>query len=351
MHIKNKISFSILGLGRVIDKRVFHMFKNEIKNGYVKTIYDKDEKKLNKYTKLFNCRAENTLESFLNTKSDFVYIATESGNHFKHILKCFDNNKNVIVEKPPVLKVKDLEILHKIAKKKKLKFYTIFQNRLNKSVQHAKKIIKKEQIIFVDLSLVWSRQQSYYNDWHGKWKLDGGVLAQQGIHYVDLLIYLFGNPIKCISSLENRVNKLQAEDTHSSLVVFKNKNLTCTVNMSTGFRPKDFEASIKIYCKKKVISLGGLCCNTISVSDLSKKNNDQHKLIKKFSEKVPSGYGVSHKKVFQEIINYELKKNTNPLKAHETISTIKLINMMYKSFSEDRWVYFNEKKIISKLGK
>ena len=47
MHIKNKISFSILGLGRVIDKRVFHMFKNEIKNGYVKTIYDKDEKKLN----------------------------------------------------------------------------------------------------------------------------------------------------------------------------------------------------------------------------------------------------------------------------------------------------------------
>ena len=31
MHIKNKISFSILGLGRVIDKRVFHMFKNEIK--------------------------------------------------------------------------------------------------------------------------------------------------------------------------------------------------------------------------------------------------------------------------------------------------------------------------------
>ena len=348
--MKKKISFSILGLGRVIDKRVFHMFKYEIKNGYVKTIFDKDKKKIKKYEKLFKCKVENSLENFLKIKSDFIYIATESGNHFKHILKCFDHNKNVIVEKPPVLKVKELKLLKKIEKKKKLKFYTVFQNRLNKSVQYAKSIIKKEKIIFVDLSLIWSRTQDYYMDWHGKWKLDGGVLAQQGIHYVDLLIYLFGNPKKCVSSIENRVNKLQAEDTHSSLIIFKKNNLSCSVNMSTAFRPKDFEASIKIYCKKKVISLAGLCCNTISINNLS-KNDKKNNLIKKFSEKVPSGYGISHKKVFQEIIDYELKKKTNPLKAYETLSTIKLINMMYKSFFEDRWTYFDEKKIVSRLGK
>ena len=116
--MKKKISFSILGLGRVIDKKVFHMFKYEIKNGYVKTIFDKNKKKTKKYEKLFNCNSENSLENFLNIKSDFIYIATESGNHFKHILKCFNHNKNVIVEKPPVLKVDELEILNKIAKKK-----------------------------------------------------------------------------------------------------------------------------------------------------------------------------------------------------------------------------------------
>ena len=43
--MNKKISFSILGLGRVIEKRVFKMFKNEIKNGYVKTIFDIDKKK------------------------------------------------------------------------------------------------------------------------------------------------------------------------------------------------------------------------------------------------------------------------------------------------------------------
>ena len=330
--MKKKISFSILGLGRVIDKRILIMFKNELKNTYVKTIYDKDKKKLNKYKKLFNCEVEDSFEKFLDIKSDYVYIATESGNHFKHILECFKKNRNVIVEKPPVLKINHLKILDKIARKKKLKFYTIFQNRFNKSVQHAKKILQNEKLIFINLSLIWSRQQSYYNDWHGKWKMDGGVLAQQGIHYVDLLIYLFGDPVKCISTLSNKVNKLEAEDTHSSLIIFKKNKLSCTVNISTSFRPNDYEASIEIYCKNKIISLGGLCCNEISVTNLSNHKNIS-KIKKNFSEKVPSGYGLSHKKVFQNIINQSLNLGKNDiLEAKKTISTIKLINMMYKSF-------------------
>ena len=85
---------------------------------------------------------------FLNIKSDFIYIATESGNHFKHILKCFEYNRNVIVEKTTRTQSERINISKKkIAKKKKLKFYTVFQNRLNKSVQYVKKIIKNEKII------------------------------------------------------------------------------------------------------------------------------------------------------------------------------------------------------------
>ena len=47
---KKKISFSILGLGRVIEKRIYEMFKSEIKNGFVQIVFDKDKK--NK--KIFN---------------------------------------------------------------------------------------------------------------------------------------------------------------------------------------------------------------------------------------------------------------------------------------------------------
>ncbi len=346
-----KVSFSILGLGRVIEKRVAQMFKNELKNCYVKSIYDRDKKKVKKYEKIFNCKGNKSFINFLNVKSDYVYIATESGNHFNHILKCFKYKKNVIVEKPPVLKVNQLVTLNKIAKKKNLKFYTIFQNRLNKSVQHVKKIIKKEKVIYSNLNLVWSRPQKYYYDWHGNWNMDGGVLAQQGIHYVDLLIYLFGDPLKCISNLDNKVNSLQAEDTHSSMIIFKKNKINCNVNMSTAFRPEDFEASIKIYCKDKIISLGGLCCNEFSIENFKKKKIIFSKK-KNFSEKVINGYGISHRRVFQNIINKTLvKKKESSLEAYKSLSTVKLVNMMYKSFFKDRWVYFKEKNLISKLGK
>lgn len=347
--MKKKISFSIMGLGRVIEKRVAKMFNNELNNCYVKAIYDLDKKKVEKYKKIMKCDGIKSFKNFLRVESDYVYIATESGNHYKHILECFKNGRNVIVEKPPVLKVKDLKFLQKVAEKKKLKFYTVFQNRENTSVNYVKNLLKNEKVIFVNLSLIWSRFQNYYNDWHGNWKTDGGVLAQQGIHYVDLLIYLFGEPLKCISSISNKVNKLQAEDTHSSLIIFKKDKISCNVNMSTAFRPIDYEASINIYCKDKIITLSGLCCNEVSVHKL--KNKKRSSIIKKFSQKVPSGYGVSHKKVFQKVVDKELKKNNvSPLKANETIRTIKLINMMYISFFKKRWVYFKEKNLVSKLG-
>ena len=208
------------------------------------------------FSKFFKCKKNNSLNSFLNNRFDFIYIATESGNHYSHIKKCFQYNKSVIVEKPPVLKVKQLLELNKLANKKKLKFYVVFQNRLNKAVKLAKNHLRNKKLIYSTLNLSWSRLQSYYSDWHGNWRMDGGVVAQQGIHYIDILVYLFGKPIKCISLTSNKVNKLQAEDTHSSIVVFKN-NFSCTCNFTTALRPDDFEASIKIYTKENLINLDG----------------------------------------------------------------------------------------------
>ena len=96
---------------------------------------------------------------------DFVYIATESGNHAEHIMKCFNANKNVIVEKPPVLRVSQLINLEKIARKKKLLFYVIFQNRLNKSVVFVKKILNIGQSFneFFSKNLLVTTMSKFFN--------------------------------------------------------------------------------------------------------------------------------------------------------------------------------------------
>ena len=116
-----EVLFGILGLGRVVDIRLSKLFKYELKNAKVNCVYDTDNKKKKKFQKYFNCKTSKNLNDFLKVKNDYVYIATESGNHFKHILMCLENNKNVIVEKPPVLKIDQLIYLDKIARKKKIK--------------------------------------------------------------------------------------------------------------------------------------------------------------------------------------------------------------------------------------
>ena len=352
----NYVNFGILGLGRVVEKRVANVFLKELKGSKVTNIFDINLSKKKKFQKIFNCAASKNLSSFLSEKYDFIYIATESGNHYSHIKECFKYNQNVIVEKPPVLKVNQLKELDKIAKIKKLKFYSIYQNRLNKSVKFLKNYLEnnKNKIIFSTLNLSWSRDQDYYSDWHGNWKLDGGVASQQGIHYIDILCYLFGPPIKCISHISKKSNKLEAEDTHTSLIVFKN-NITCTCNFTTALRPQDFEASIKLTMQDRIFNLQGLCCNEIEYIDLKKnKNLKLKKLCAKNSEKVKTGYGNSHFRVFQNIINENLKKNEYknelPLKALNTLATLKLLNMMYMSYEKNSWIYYDNKKITSKLG-
>ncbi len=350
---KKTVTFGILGLGRVVEKRVASVFLNELKNSEVLGVFDKNKKKNLFFSKKFNCSYTESLNSFLKKKYNFIYIATESGNHFKHIELCFKNNQNVIVEKPPVLKINQLKKLNNLAQKKKLKFYVIFQNRLNKSVSFLKNFIKKKKknIVFSTLNLSWSRPQSYYNDWHGNWKMDGGVASQQGIHYIDILCFLFGSPLKSISHISNKSNNFQAEDTHSSLIVFKN-NLTCTCNFTTALRPVDYEASINIVMKDEILSLGGLCCNRIDHISLKNKHKKNMKSkCRENSEKVKNGYGNSHNKSIQLIIDFTLKKKfQKPLEAIETLPSLKLLNMMYMSFEKKKWIKFNDKNISSKLG-
>ena len=157
---KNKnimIKFGILGLGRIVKSRIYDVFKKEVKKTCVIAVYDKDKRKNFKFSKYFNTKKNKSLKDFLDKKFDYVYIATESGNHAKNIKSCLDRGKNVIVEKPPTLRIDQLIKLENLARKKKLDFFVVFQNRMNKSVVFLKKILNKKlqkKIIFVNLTII-----------------------------------------------------------------------------------------------------------------------------------------------------------------------------------------------------
>ena len=80
-----------------------------------------------------------------------------------------------------------------------------------------------EKLFFVDAALYWHRDKKYYSSsWRGKYKSDGGVLFNQSIHLLDVLIYFFGK-VKNFNVLAGFSKKNQAEDLISINFNHKNK--------------------------------------------------------------------------------------------------------------------------------
>ena len=134
------------------------------------------------------------------------------------------------------------------------------------------------------MRLIWCRYQNYYNDkWHGTWKNDGGVLNQQAIHHLDALNWLIGPIKEVFANCSNQMNKLEAEDTITSILKLKN-NAVGTFHATTAARPKDIFAEISIFGTKGYIEVSGPALNELKKVNLNQKEYSKRSL-NKYSEK------------------------------------------------------------------
>jgi predicted dehydrogenase len=286
---------------------------------------------------------------------DIMLILTPSGFHYYHVKKSLENNINVLVEKPIAMRPNQIENLIKLAKKNKLLFNVAFQNRLNPTIVYIKKLLLKKalgKIVSSSVRLRWCRYQDYYNDdWHGTWFLDGGVLNQQAIHHIDALNYLLG-PIESVSSFStNRINKLQAEDTLVSIFRLKDGSLS-TFEATTAARPCDIEASISITGDKGFVDVSGIALNQLKQIKYIGQKEKSIILQKKYSEKVTSGYGVSHKILLKAIFKKLSGSNDSSLiKAETGLATTRIIHAIYKSVEKNKIMHLRNNPLSSKLGK
>ncbi len=346
----------LVGCGRVGDHYVKILKSKKIKNYKIKAVCDHDLKKAKLFSKYFksNYFSDYKDKNFYK-KINTVLILTPSGSHFE-IAKFFLKKKiHVVCEKPLTMIPKNSILLDKLAKKNKVLCTVVFQNRFNKSIKYLKKNIENKKfgkIVSVSLSLLWCRYQKYYNDgWHGTWLNDGGVTNQQAIHHLDIIRWIFG-PITYVCSVsENRVNKLEAEDTMHAIFKF-NSGCNGSIELTTAARPNDLHASISVVGDKGTIVISGLGLNKIQTLKLNINKKKISKLKKEFSEKVSSGYGNSHIFYLNEIFERIAKKRNLPLVSGvEAYETSKLIHAIYKSSENNRWIKVNNKNLSKKLGK
>ncbi len=142
------------------------------------------------------------------TKIDYVSICTPNYLHDSHIRFALRTHADAICEKPLVLNPWNLEALMEIEKETGNRVNNILQLRLHPSIIALKEKIansKGDTMHDVDLTYLTSRGSWYFNSWKGDTGKSGGIASNIGIHFFDMLIWIFG------AVKENIVHLLQED--------------------------------------------------------------------------------------------------------------------------------------------
>ena len=129
------------------------------------------------------------------TKVDYVSICSPNYLHDAHIRFALRNQADAICEKPLVLNPWNIDGLVEIEKETGKKVYNILQLRLHQSIIELKEKIEKgpkDKIYDIDLTYITSRGNWYYTSWKGDMPKSGGVATNIGVHFFDMLSWIFG---------------------------------------------------------------------------------------------------------------------------------------------------------------
>lgn len=128
-------------------------------------------------------------------KIDYVSICSPNYLHDSHIRFALRHKANAICEKPLVLNPWNIDALEEIEKETGNKIYNILQLRLHKSIIDLKKQIDngpKDKIYDIDLAYITSRGKWYHYSWKGDMQKSGGIATNIGVHFFDMLSWIFG---------------------------------------------------------------------------------------------------------------------------------------------------------------
>lgn len=130
---------------------------------------------------------------------DFISICSPNYLHDAHIRFGLRAGCDVICEKPLVLNPWNLDALKEIEEETGKKVYTILQLRLHRAIIALREKVKngaKEKIYDVDLKYMTSRGKWYHHSWKGDISKSGGIATNIGVHFFDMLTWVFGDVIE-----------------------------------------------------------------------------------------------------------------------------------------------------------
>jgi UDP-N-acetyl-2-amino-2-deoxyglucuronate dehydrogenase len=174
-------------------------------------------------------------------KVDIVSICTPNYLHDSHIRFSLRQEADAICEKPIVLNPWNAEALMQIEKETGKKVYNILQLRLHPSIIALKQRIangSKDKIYDIDLTYITSRGHWYFSSWKGDVAKSGGISTNIGVHFYDMLTWIFG-------PVEKNLVHLSEDDKAAGILLLKNARVRWFLSVNYDYIPEEIKSQGK----------------------------------------------------------------------------------------------------------
>ncbi|MEM3029258.1 MAG: Gfo/Idh/MocA family oxidoreductase [Thermoproteota archaeon] len=174
---------------------------------------------------------------------DVVSICLPHFLHCKAVCEAARMGVNILLEKPIAISIGEADLMISESKKNKIKFGVVFQNRYRKTFSRLKKMVEDNKLGTLMRALLQYntfRNKSYYRsaEWRGKWATEGGgVLINQGIHFIDIFQWIIDKRPKMIFGvLDTLAHDIEVEDIATATILFEG-GVQAAIQMSTIDHP------------------------------------------------------------------------------------------------------------------
>ncbi|MDY6347094.1 MAG: Gfo/Idh/MocA family oxidoreductase [Bacteroidales bacterium] len=180
---------------------------------------------------------------------DYISVCTPNYLHDAHTRYALRLGTDVICEKPLVLNPWNVDYLQNVERETGHRVSNILQLRLHPSIVALKKKIEsgpRDKVYDVDLTYITARGNWYYTSWKGNESKSGGIATNIGVHFYDMLYYLFGD-------VQENVVHVSTHDRVAGFIRLKNARVRYFLSINKATLPVEAVEAGKTVFRRIVI--------------------------------------------------------------------------------------------------
>jgi predicted dehydrogenase len=350
------LRFAIVGCGRIAKRHADLLGTGQIVGASLAAVCDVRADRAQAFGLRYNVPWFTDLKDLLcGSDADVVSVLTPSGMHAQHAISVAASGRHIVVEKPMALTVEDGDAMIEAADRAGVRLFVVKQNRFNVPVAKAREALdagRFGQLVLGTVRVRWCRDQAYYDQdkWRGTWAQDGGVIANQASHHVDMLTWFMGDVDTVHARGTTALVNIEAEDTCVATLQFRSGALGI-IEATGATRPHDLEGSLSILGEGGSVEIAGFAVNEIRSWSFAKPNEQDGLVIERYSVNPPNVYGFGHQAYYEHVVECLQQNKTALVDGLEGRRSLALVSAIYESMATGKEVRLPLSSSSSRLGR